>query len=106
MVLYGKSLEEYTVTARVPQGFILGPTSFTRNFPDDVICNIAINTDDYTVFSKCYQASDLWQQLELASQLECDLQDTEDCRRKWLMNPSYPNSGRREKRKLNFYFSF
>ena len=29
-----------------------------------------------TFFSKCDQASDLWQQLELASELESDLQDT------------------------------
>ena len=27
---------------------------------------------------KCHQASDLWQQLELASELESDLQDTVD----------------------------
>ena len=29
-----------------------------------------------TFFSKCDQASDLWQQLEMASELESDLQDT------------------------------
>ena len=29
------------------------------------------------LLSKCDQASDLWQQLELASELESDLQDTE-----------------------------
>ena len=29
-----------------------------------------------TFCSKCDQASDLWQQLELASELESDLQDT------------------------------
>ena len=29
-----------------------------------------------TFYSKCDQASDLWQQLELASELEFDLQDT------------------------------
>ena len=33
-----------------------------------------------------YRASDLWQQLELASELEPDLQDTEDWGRKWLVN--------------------
>ena len=43
---------------------------------DDVICNIAIYADDTTLYSKCNQASDLWQQLELASELESDLQDT------------------------------
>ena len=36
--------------------------------------------------SKCDQASDLWQQLELASELESDLQETVDQGRKWLTN--------------------
>ena len=36
--------------------------------------------------SKCDQASDLWQQLELASELESDLQDTMDWGRKWLVD--------------------
>ena len=36
--------------------------------------------------SKCDQASDLWQQLELASELESDLQDTVDWERKWLVD--------------------
>ena len=52
------------------QGSILGPTLFllyTNDLPDDVICNIAINADDTTLYSKCDQTSDLWQQLELAS---------------------------------------
>ena len=31
--------------------------------PDDVICDIAIYADDTTLYSKCDQASDLWQQL-------------------------------------------
>ena len=30
------------------------------------------------LYSKCDKASYLWQQLELASELESDLQDTED----------------------------
>ena len=38
--------------------------------------NIAICADDTTLYSNCDQASDLWQQLELASELESDLQDT------------------------------
>ena len=42
----------------------------------DIICNIAIYADDTTLYSKCDQASDLWQQLELASELQSDLQDT------------------------------
>ena len=57
---------------------------YTLYLPDDVICNIAIYADDTTLFSKCDQASDLWQQLELASELESDLQDTVDYGKKWL----------------------
>ena len=46
---------------------------YINDLPDDVICNIAIYADDTTIYSKCDQASDLWQQLELASELESDL---------------------------------
>ena len=51
---------------------------------NDVICNIAIYADDTTFYSKCDQVSDLWQQLELASDLQSDLWDTTDRYRKWL----------------------
>ena len=44
-----------------------------NDLPDDFICNIAIYADDTTLCSKCDQASDLWQQLELGSELESDL---------------------------------
>ena len=37
---------------------------YIKDFPDDVICNIAIFADDTSLFSKCDQASGLWQQLE------------------------------------------
>ena len=73
MVLDGKSLQEYPVNAAVPQDCILGPTLFLlyiNDLPDDVICDIAIYVDDTTLYSKCDHASDLWQQLELASELE------------------------------------
>ena len=52
----------------------------------DVICNTAIYSDDTTLYSKCDQASDLWQQLELVSELESDLRDTVDWGRKWLLD--------------------
>ena len=51
-----------------------------------IICNIAIYADDTTLYSKCDQASDLWQQLELASELESDLRNTVDWGRKWLVD--------------------
>ena len=88
MVLDGKSLQEYSVNAGVPLGSILGLTLlllYIDDLPDDVVSNIAIYTDDTTRYSKCEQASDLWQQLKLASEVEFDLRDTEDWGRKGLL---------------------
>ena len=45
---------------------------------------ITIEKKNTTLYSKCDQASNLWQQLELASELESDLQDTVDWGKKWL----------------------
>ena len=81
----GKSSQEYPVNVGVPQRSILAPRLFLlyiNDLPDDVICDIAIYADDTTLYSKCHQASDLWQQLEI----ESDLQDTVDWGKKWLVN--------------------
>ena len=88
VVLDGKSSQKYPVNAGVPRGSILGPTPFLLYINDlpDVTCNIAIYANDTTLYSKCDQASDLWQQLELPSELESDLRDTVDWGRKWLVN--------------------
>ena len=88
MVVDGKSSLEYPVNAGVPQSSILGPTIFLlyiNDIPDYAICNIAICADDTTLYFKCDQTFDFWQQLVLASELESDLRDTVDWSRKWLL---------------------
>ena len=86
VVLDGKSSQDYPVNDVVPKGSILGLTLFLpyiNDLPDDVTCNIAIYADDTTLYSKCDQASDLWQQLELASELESDLRSNVDWGKKF-----------------------
>ena len=75
MTLDWKSSQEYLVNAGVPQGSILGVTIFLLYNDDlhDVICDTTIYADSTTLYSKCDQASDLWQQVELASELKSDL---------------------------------
>ena len=84
----GRSSQEYPINAGVPQDSI-GPTLFLlyiNGLPEDVIWDIAIFADDTTLYSKCDQASDLQQLLELASELESDLRETIDWGRKWVVN--------------------
>ena len=60
MVLHGKSSQEYLVSARVPQGSILGPIFFLLyiNDPTDIVAYIiAIYADDTSLYSKCDQTS-------------------------------------------------
>ena len=45
-----------------------------------------IYADDTTLYSKCDQASDLWQQLYLSSELESKLRDTVDWGKVWLVD--------------------
>ena len=72
--------------------FIKGPflvlhfSYYISDLPNDVICNIATYANDTTLCSKCYQTSDLWQQPELASELESDIRDTVDWGRQWLFD--------------------
>ena len=92
VVLDIKSSQEYPVNAGVTQGSILVPTLFLlyiNDLPDDAICNIAIYADDTTLYSSVTrhlicsnnlnwllnlnQTFDLWQQPELASELQSDL---------------------------------
>ena len=40
---------------------------YINDLLDDDVCDIAVYADDTTLYSKWDQASDLWQQLELAS---------------------------------------
>ena len=51
MVLDGTLLQEYPVNTVLPQIFVLG-LLFGQFIDDAVICNIAIYTDDATLYSK------------------------------------------------------
>ena len=79
MVLDGTSSQEYPVNARIPQGFILGPTLLLlclNDLPIDFICNTAFLANHTALNCTRDQTSDLWQQLVLASELESYLEVT------------------------------
>ena len=76
MPLDRKSSKKYPVNAGAGKDSILGHALFPlfiNDRPDDVIGDITIYSNDITLYSKCDQASDPWQKLELASELEFDL---------------------------------
>ena len=59
---------------------------YINDLPDDVICNIAIFVEDTNLYSKCDQVSDLWQQLDLTSEVKSDLKEPVDWGRRWLVD--------------------
>ena len=62
-----KSSQEYPVNAGLPHGSIFGSTFFLL-YTDVLLLSMVI-----IHYSKYNQASDLWQQLELSSELKSDL---------------------------------
>ena len=76
MVLDWKSLQEYPVNVGVPQCFLVLHFFHYISMTSLIMLSvILLCADDNTLYAKCDQASDLWQQLELASELESDLRD-------------------------------
>ena len=81
VVLDGKSSQKYPDNAGLSPASIFDLAFlllYITDFPDTITCNISIYADDTTLQTKCDRndASDLWQQLDLASKLESDQQDT------------------------------
>ena len=71
----------------VPQGAIRNPTlllQYIKDPPDYVIRDTAIYADNTILYSKCDQISDLWPQIGLTFELESELRDTVEWRKKGL----------------------
>ena len=49
---------------------------YTNDLCDDGMCNMVIYTDDIILYSKCDGAFGLWEQLELASEIDSGLGNT------------------------------
>ena len=88
VVLRRKSLQTYAVNTGASQSSILGFMLFLLYINDllDIIYNIDIYVDDTSLWFKCDEASYLWQHLELAFELEYDLEDTSGSCRKCLFD--------------------
>ena len=90
VVLDGKSSQEYPISSEVPQGSIFGPAlclPYINDLPALSSCMIFIHSYSYLCWwyysLLCDQASGLWKQLELASELESVLRNTVDWDKKW-----------------------
>ena len=68
--------------------FLKGPFLILNFFYYTLMTFLMILCDDTTPYCRCDQASDLWEQLELASELEYDLRDTVEWGRKQLVDCS------------------
>ena len=66
--------------------FFRAPFLVLKFFYYTLMTSITIYADDTTLYCKCDQTSDLWQQLAFAYELESDLRDTADWYRKWLVD--------------------
>ena len=76
MVLYGKSSQEYPVNAGVPQVSILVLHFSYYTLMTFLMLSVILPSILMILYSKFDQTSDLWQQLELVSELDSDLLDT------------------------------